>query len=185
MFPTLNLLINFKIGRKCWMAVCGIATYVKVWLKIIYGAWYAIIFSTSDSPIWVKNIVHKNRCHHSNSHTFTQVVHSCTSSRSVYCEHRMASWDILSILLNKGLTSLHSSQYYCDQNRSIAAVAIIITPAAQCGPGLFRCNNGRCIRSSFRCNGRSERFGCFDGSDERGCRKLSCQKNSNSLDLGS
>jgi len=167
------------------MAVCGIATYVKVWLKIIYGAWYAIIFSTSDRPIWVKNIIHKKTgvtiATATPLHKWSTVAHP----QGVYCEHRMASWDSLSSLLNKGLTSLHSSQYYCDQNRSIAAVAIIITHAAQCGPGLFRCNNGRCIRSSFRCNGRSERFGCFDGSDERGCRKLSCQKNSNSLDLGS
>ena len=46
------------------------------------------------------------------------------------------------------------------------------THAAQCTPSQFRCENGQCVSSSFRCNGISD--GCSDGSDERGCCKLTC-----------
>ena len=50
---------------------------------------------------------------------------------------------------------------------------IMITGAVPCNSSQFRCNNGECISSTLRCNGNAEE--CTDGSDERGCRKLSCQ----------
>ena len=36
-----------------------------------------------------------------------------------------------------------------------------------CSSTQFRCTNGQCVSSSFRCNGRTG--GCSDGSDERNC----------------
>ena len=48
---------------------------------------------------------------------------------------------------------------------------LMITHAA-CTSSQFRCDNGDCVSSSFRCNGRTG--GCSDGSDERGCSKLTC-----------
>ena len=46
----------------------------------------------------------------------------------------------------------------------------MITHAAQCTSSQFRCDSGQCVSSSFRCNGYTG--GCSDGSDERGCCKL-------------
>ena len=39
-----------------------------------------------------------------------------------------------------------------------------------CSSTQFRCSNGLCVSSSFRCNGRTG--GCSDGSDERNCSKF-------------
>jgi len=50
---------------------------------------------------------------------------------------------------------------------------IMITGGTSCDSSCFRCNNGEYIPSTLRCNGSTEE--CSDGSDERGCRKLSCQ----------
>jgi len=41
-----------------------------------------------------------------------------------------------------------------------------------CTSSQFRCDNGDCVSSSVRCNGRTG--GCSDGSDQRGCSKLAC-----------
>lgn len=41
-----------------------------------------------------------------------------------------------------------------------------------CTSGQFRCSNGQCISSSFRCNGFPG--ACSDGSDERNCGKGIC-----------
>ena len=41
---------------------------------------------------------------------------------------------------------------------------------AACTSSQFRCDNGQCVSSSVRCNGLTG--GCSDGSDERGCCKL-------------
>ena len=38
-----------------------------------------------------------------------------------------------------------------------------------CSFSQFRCTNGQCVSSSFRCNGIR---GCTDGSDERNCSKF-------------
>lgn len=35
-----------------------------------------------------------------------------------------------------------------------------------CGDGKFKCNNGRCISSSLKCNGIND---CGDETDERHC----------------
>ena len=50
----------------------------------------------------------------------------------------------------------------------------MITHAALCTSSQFRCDNGQCVSSSFRCNGRTG--GCTDGSDERGCSKLTLHR---------
>ena len=39
-----------------------------------------------------------------------------------------------------------------------------------CNSTQFRCSNGQCVTSSFRCNGRTG--GCSDGSDEKNCSKF-------------
>ena len=53
---------------------------------------------------------------------------------------------------------------------SLIAVDISLPiSAASCQSGAFRCSNGQCIRSSYRCDKTRH---CTDGSDETGCRKL-------------
>ena len=38
-----------------------------------------------------------------------------------------------------------------------------------CGPGLFRCDDGKCISDSYRCDNYRD---CSDGGDEINCGKL-------------
>ena len=42
------------------------------------------------------------------------------------------------------------------------------TDSRPCRPSEFQCNDGRCIRTSFRCDNEND---CRDGSDEDNCRK--------------
>ena len=41
-----------------------------------------------------------------------------------------------------------------------------IAVSRECQQGHFRCASGKCIRSSWRCDGEND---CKDGSDEKGC----------------
>ena len=50
----------------------------------------------------------------------------------------------------------------------------MISHAAQCASNQFRCDSGQCVSSSLRCNGFFG--GCTDGSDERGCSKLTLHR---------
>ena len=53
------------------------------------------------------------------------------------------------------------------------ALSVVIY-AALCPFPNWKCDNGQCVSSSYRCNGRNDYRGCRDGSDERGCSKLTC-----------
>ena len=46
----------------------------------------------------------------------------------------------------------------------------VLTSTVSCQHGTFRCSNGQCVSSSFRCDGRTG--GCSDGSDERNCSRF-------------
>ncbi|KAL2739157.1 basement membrane-specific heparan sulfate proteoglycan core protein isoform X1 [Vespula maculifrons] len=48
-------------------------------------------------------------------------------------------------------------------------VNLIIIVVTECPPGNFRCNDGLCLDSKKRCDGRSH---CLDGSDEINCRTV-------------
>ena len=44
-----------------------------------------------------------------------------------------------------------------------------------CDPTYFRCRNSHCIPGRWRCDNDRD---CFDGSDEKNCRKYNLNENS-------
>uniref|UniRef100_A0A0K0DK71 Low-density lipoprotein receptor domain class A n=1 Tax=Angiostrongylus cantonensis TaxID=6313 RepID=A0A0K0DK71_ANGCA len=55
------------------------------------------------------------------------------------------------------------------QTRPQALSASVNSASTVCTEVDFRCNDGKCIRSEWRCDGSGD---CSEGEDEKGCREL-------------
>lgn len=53
--------------------------------------------------------------------------------------------------------------------RSRIISASVNTASSVCNENDFRCNDGKCIRTEWKCDGSGD---CSDGEDEKDCRKF-------------